>query len=126
MKRLVLGWMKRALSFLCSLLLLTVLVFAVSRLAPGDPLVSYYGERAEKLLPEERAAAQARLGLDAPLPVQYARWLAAALRGDFGVSYKYKMPVGEVIAGQHPAFRRAGLCADLPAGGALGAAVRLL
>ena len=100
MKRLVLGWMKRALSFLCSLLLLTVLVFAVSRLAPGDPLVSYYGERAEKLLPEERAAAQARLGLDAPLPVQYARWLAAALRGDFGVSYKYKMPVGEVIAGR--------------------------
>lgn len=88
---------KGALSFLCSVFLLTVLVFTLSRLTPGDPLVSYYGERAEKLLPQERAQAEERLGLRAPLPVQYGKWLANALRGDWGVSYKYKRPVWEVV-----------------------------
>ena len=46
--------------FLISVLVLSLLVFVVSRLAPGDPLVSFYGERAEKLKPAERAAAEAR------------------------------------------------------------------
>lgn len=40
--------------FLISVLVLSLLVFVVSRLAPGDPLVSFYGERAEKLKPAER------------------------------------------------------------------------
>ncbi len=100
MKARVIRWGKGALSFVCSLFLLTAAVFAVSRLAPGDPLVSYYGERAEKMSPRERAWAEERLGLDAPLAVQYARWFTAALQGDFGISYKYKMPVMEVIAGR--------------------------
>jgi len=93
-----LRWGKQALSFLCSVFLLTILVFTISRLAPGDPLVSYYGDRAEKLLPEERAWAEERLGLHEPLAVQYGKWLASALQGDFGISYKYKMPVLEVAA----------------------------
>ena len=42
--------------FLISVLVLSLLVFVVSRLAPGDPLVSFYGERAEKMKPAERAA----------------------------------------------------------------------
>lgn len=100
MKARMIRWGKRALSFACSLFLLVVAVFVVSRLAPGDPLASYYGERVEKMSPQERAWAQARLGLDAPLAVQFSRWLAAALQGDFGISYKYKMPVLEVIAGR--------------------------
>ena len=73
-------------------------VFYVSRLAPGDPLVSYYGDRAEKLTPQERAQAEEKLGLDEPIFTQYVRWAQNALRGDFGISYKYKMPAGEVIA----------------------------
>ena len=40
----------------------------------------------------ERAQAEARLGLDQPISVQYIRWLENALRGDFGISYKYKRP----------------------------------
>lgn len=39
---------KKAAAFLASVLLLSVLVFYISRLAPGDPLVSYYGDRVEK------------------------------------------------------------------------------
>ena len=82
---------------LLSLLALSALVFWAARLAPGDPLASWYGDRAERLSVEERAQAEERLGLDRPLPVQYLRWLEGALRGDFGLSYKYKAPVAEVI-----------------------------
>lgn len=51
---------KKALAFLLSVLVLSLAVFYVSRLAPGDPLVSYYGNRAEKLTPQERAQAEER------------------------------------------------------------------
>ena len=44
----VLYYGKKAAAFLASVLLLSVLVFYISRLAPGDPLVSYYGDRVEK------------------------------------------------------------------------------
>lgn len=91
-------WGRQALSFVCSVFLLTAAVFVISRLAPGDPLASYYGDRAEKLSVEERAWAEERLGLRQPLPVQYGKWLGSALRGDFGISYKYKMPALEVVA----------------------------
>ena len=89
---------KKALAFLLSVLVLSLAVFYVSRLAPGDPLVSYYGDRAEKLTPQERAQAEEKLGLDEPIFTQYVRWAQNALRGDFGISYKYKMPAAEVIA----------------------------
>ena len=89
---------KKVLAFLLSVLVLSLAVFYVSRLAPGDPLVSYYGDRAEKLTPQERAQAEEKLGLDEPIFTQYVRWAQNALRGDFGISYKYKMPAAEVIA----------------------------
>ena len=88
---------RRLAVFLLSVLLLSLLVFTIARLAPGDPLVSYYGDRVEKMSPEERSWAEQRLGLDQPLLTQYVRWLQNALRGDFGISYKYKMDVLEVI-----------------------------
>ena len=86
--------------FILSVFLLSLAVFYVSRLAPGDPLVSYYGDRVEKMSPQERAWAEDRLGLNAPIHVQYARWLRDAFQGDFGISYKYKMDVVEVISGR--------------------------
>lgn len=100
MKRLMLYSGRKALSFVLSVLLLSVVVFYVSRLAPGDPLVSYYGERAEKMTMEERAWAENKLGLNDPIYVQYVRWLEGALQGDFGISYKYKTDVLEVIRGR--------------------------
>lgn len=97
MKRILLEFGKKLLLFLVSLFLLSAAVFYVSRLAPGDPLLSYYGERAERMTPEQRAWAEHRLGLDRPIVVQYLRWLEGALKGDFGISYKYKMDVVEVV-----------------------------
>ena len=93
----VLYYGKKAAAFLASVLLLSVLVFYISRLAPGDPLVSYYGDRVEKMTPEERAWAEEKLGLKDPISVQYIRWAGNALHGDFGISYKYKMDVTRVI-----------------------------
>lgn len=94
----ILYYGQKFLLFILSVFLLSAATFTVSRLAPGDPLISYYGDRVEKMTPAERAWAEEKLGLNDSIPVQYARWLENALRGDFGVSYKYKMAVTEVIA----------------------------
>ena len=67
---------QKLLIFLLSVLLLSVITFYIARLAPGDPLVSYYGDRVEKMKPEERAWAEEKLGLNAPIHVQYVRWLS--------------------------------------------------
>lgn len=88
---------KKLAVFLASIFFLSVVVFYVSRLAPGDPLLSYYGDRVEKMSAEERQWAETKLGLQDPLFVQYVRWLENALRGNFGISYKYKMDVVQVI-----------------------------
>ena len=90
--------LRKLLGLLLSLLILSVAVFCIARLAPGDPLVAYYGEQAEKMTPQQREQAENRLGLKDALYVQYLRWLQNALKGDFGISYKYKTDVTGVIA----------------------------
>lgn len=91
---------KKILIFLLSVLILSVVVFYVARLAPGDPLVSYYGDRVEKMSVAERQWAEENLGLNDPIHVQYMRWLQNALKGNFGISFKYKTDVLEVIGGR--------------------------
>ncbi len=86
------------LRFAISVFLLSVLVFTVSRAAPGDPLYAYYGEQVEKMSAQQQERAREKLGLGEPIPVQYMGWLRNAVHGDFGISYKYKMDVKEVIA----------------------------
>ena len=99
----------RALAlFAVSILLLSLLTFVIARLAPGDPLRAYYGDRVEKMSVAERAQAEHRLGLDRPILVQYEKWLQNALRGDFGISYKYKMDVLAVIRARIPYTLRLG------------------
>lgn len=87
----------KIISVILSIFLLSAAVFYMARLAPGDPLVSYYGDRAEKMSPKEREWAEDKLGLKDPVTVQYVRWLGRAFHGDFGISYKYKTDVLEVI-----------------------------
>ena len=88
---------RKTLVFCASIFLLSIFVFFVARLAPGDPLEAYYGDRVERMSVQERMRAEMRLGLHDPIAVQYGRWLENAAAGDFGISYKYKMPVEEVI-----------------------------
>lgn len=64
---------KKLVIFLASIFLLSLITFYISRLAPGDPLVSYYGDRVEKMSPEEREQAEEKLGLREPVSVQYVK-----------------------------------------------------
>ena len=73
-------WLKKIGLILLSVFVLSLLVFVMSRLAPGDPLVSYYGERAERMSVEEHEHAMERLGLNEPIPVQYVKWLGNAFQ----------------------------------------------
>ncbi len=91
---------KKIAIFLLSILILSVAAFYISRWAPGDPLVSYYGERVERMTPEEREWAENKLGLNDPIYVQYIRWLQNAMQGNFGISFKYKQDVMQVIGGR--------------------------
>lgn len=88
---------KKLLIFLVSVWILSVAVFYISRLAPGDPLMSYYGERVEKMSVQEKEEAREKLGLNDPIHIQYLRWVENAARGDFGISFQYKQDVLEVI-----------------------------
>ena len=92
--------LKKLAVLLASLFALSGIVFFMARIAPGDPLVAYYGDRTEKMSEDERAQTMERLGLNDSLATQYVRWLESALRGDFGISYKYKQPVMDVIGGR--------------------------
>ena len=91
---------KKILLIVISIFVLSVITFFMARLAPGDPLVSYYGDRVERMSMDERQHAIERLGLDGPIIEQYVDWLKAALHGDFGISFKYKQDVLTVISGR--------------------------
>ena len=76
---------------------ITLITFALIRLAPGDP-VSLMVAGAAELSAEDYAALRRAYGLDQPLPLQYLSWLGRTLSGDFGQSFLYKRPVIQMIA----------------------------
>lgn len=78
----------------------SVLVFFLLRLAPGDPVSLLLVESAS---PEQVAEAKAKWGLDKPIPVQYAVFLGRALRGDLGDSLFFQQPAIEVLMERMPA-----------------------
>ena len=91
-------------------LLVTVIVFALVRLTPGDPVLVYAGEEKD---PVALDALRHEYGLDQPIPVQYASWLTHALRGDLGRSLRTRQPVAEAIVERIPATLTLGVTALL-------------
>jgi peptide/nickel transport system permease protein len=79
---------------------ITLLAFAVLKLAPGDPVLLLFG--AQNLRADEMAALRVAYGLDQPMPIQYLSWLGHVLTGDFGRSFLYKRPVIEMIQAALP------------------------
>ena len=74
----------------------SIMVFVVMRILPGDPLVAIFGpEGMTKLTEEQRASYMAELGLSDPLWVQYLRWVKDILRGNFGQSFFRSESVAE-------------------------------
>ena len=95
------AYLARRLATLPLLLLgISAVSFALLNLAPGDPAEIVLRQRNPGQLPNpaEVAALRAELGLDAPLPVQYVRWVSQALTGDLGRSYSTERPVGAQLA----------------------------
>jgi peptide/nickel transport system permease protein len=85
-------------SVLLFLIVLT-LTFVLARLAPGDPAALLVSPTASAA---DVARVRAELGLEDPMPVQYARWMGAMLRGDLGESFATRMPVTAVIGDALP------------------------
>ncbi len=79
---------RRLLVFIPMLFILTVIVFALIRAAPGDPFTARLMD--PKIDPEVYEKQREALGLNDPVPVQYWRWLSQVLQGDFGESIVYK------------------------------------
>lgn len=77
-----------------TLLVVSLIVFAITQVLPADAAVMLLGENAT---PEALAAVRLQLGLDAPVWSQYLRWLAGLLQGDFGVSMRTSQPVGPAM-----------------------------
>jgi peptide/nickel transport system permease protein len=90
---------RRALLAVPTLLLVSVLVFSLQKLLPGDPVLSMAGEERD---PQTLSFLREKYHLNDPLPVQYLRWLGDALQGDFGQSLRTGQPVSALLAQKLP------------------------
>ncbi len=91
-----------------TVVLASLLVFGMVAGLPGDPAMLILGDRGT---PEQLHALRAYLGLDAPLPVQYARWLGRIARGDLGYSMLSGIPVADTLARALPVTLQLAACA---------------
>ena len=111
----------RLLQVLPTILLVSILVFALQQLMPGDPALVLAGE--ERGNPQLLAQIRAELWLDRPLPIQYLHWIGGVLHGNLGFSWRIREPVLTLILTKLPvtlqlscmAFVIA-LCIGVPAG----------
>jgi peptide/nickel transport system permease protein len=91
---LVLFALGRALSAIPVLIGVSIVVFLSVQLVPGDIALSILGRMATQ---EQLAALRESMGLDRPLVVQYARWFAALVQGDIGMSLAQQIPVAQIL-----------------------------
>jgi peptide/nickel transport system permease protein len=92
--------LRRLLQAIPLLLLISIIIFAMLRLAPGGPLARFENDPTISAADLNRIRQQ--MGLDDPLPVQYGKWLSAVLQGDMGESYVSHQPVTEMIVDRLP------------------------
>ncbi len=94
-----------------TLILVSVLVFCLQQLMPGDPAMVLAGE--ERGDPQVLAQIRAELWLDRSLPVQYFHWIGNVLQGDLGFSWRIRQPVASMIATKLPVTAQLGSMAFL-------------
>ncbi len=83
-----------------TLIMISMLVFTIIELPPGDFFESYVEElkaMGEKADMQEIEDLKARYGFDQPAPLRYLDWVAGFIQGDFGYSFEYRMPVADVV-----------------------------
>src|SRR5258708_2733279 len=85
---------RRLLLSVLTLLVVTVVVFTITEILPGDVAAAYLGREAT---PERLAKLRTDAGLDKPLPVRFLSWGGNVLKGDFGMSFGRRKPVSELL-----------------------------
>tara|TARA_R110002049_G_scaffold44333_6_gene130191 strand:- start:49435 stop:50379 length:945 start_codon:yes stop_codon:yes gene_type:complete len=90
---------RRTLGFVLTLLAVSVVVFAVMNVLPGDPALTILGMDATE---DALAALRDQLGLNEPLVARYFSWVWHAMQGDFGISHSFRVPVATLIAERLP------------------------
>lgn len=96
------------------LIIVSLLVFLVMRLLPGDPILIYLGQQeVDTLTDEEIERVRGKFGLDEPLFIQYISWISDLLRGNLGISIHYDEDVGKLMAERFPATAQLGVVAFL-------------
>ena len=91
---------RRFLTMILSLLVISVLVFVIIQLPPGDYLTTYIAElesQGEMVNPEKIQFLRQQYGLDKPMIEQYFVWVTGLMQGDFGYSFEFSLPVSEVV-----------------------------
>ena len=110
------------------LLGVTLVVFAMTWLTPGDPVVALLGESAQGITGAARDALRRELGLDRPWPVQYLEYVRGLAQGDLGMSVRSRRPVMREVLDRLPATAElalAGLAIAVVVGVSLGVAAAL-
>lgn len=87
-------YLRKVAGLLLTLLLVSLITFAVFQILPGDPATVILGVDAD---PVQLARLRESMGTDLPLPVRFWNWFLGALRGDLGMSYRYQQPVSQLI-----------------------------
>jgi peptide/nickel transport system permease protein len=90
---------RRLLQLLPTLFLVSVLIFSLQQLLPGDPALVMAGEEKD---PEVIEQIRRQYHLDESLPMQYGRWIAGVLQGDLGESMRIKQPVAQLVVEKLP------------------------
>jgi peptide/nickel transport system permease protein len=90
---------RRLAALVPTLLVVSVLIFSLQQLLPGDPALALAGEEHDARVV---AAIRAKYHLDQPVAVQYAIWLGNVVHGDFGQSLRNRIPVSELLASKLP------------------------
>ncbi len=103
---------RRLMALVPTLLFVSVLIFSLQQLLPGDPALALAGEDHD---PVAVAAIRAKYHLDRPLIIQYRIWLGNVLRGDFGESLRSRIPVSELLASKLPVTIELAVCSMLVA-----------
>src|SRR5215216_5480316 len=90
---------KRVLQLIPTLFFVSVLIFSLQHLLPGDPATVMAGEERD---PEVIAQIQRQYHLDQPIPIQYLCWIRGVLVGNLGESMRLKVPVLDLIVQKLP------------------------
>jgi peptide/nickel transport system permease protein len=108
---------RRLLLGIIVLILLTIFVFLVMRLLPGDPLLIYIGENdMGSLTPQELQILRHQYGLDKTLFLQYIDWIGGIFQGNLGTSVHYNENVGTLVAERLPITMHLGILALIVSG----------